>query len=161
MVSDIQGFSLGVAHDPTKLQALEANITPNIKALNPFFDSASLAIGRGAEEVDPLETDLRFGFVAAAIFPILPAPGVTLEKEQNVPIASCRYRVIEELDTETPITLEFVNDLIPNPGAPPTNVNYTIGALSTPPASVVDGEVRPPIERRTFTRSLARAATPA
>ena len=142
VVSDIQGFSLGVAHDPTKLQALEANITPNIKALNPFFDSASLAIGRGAEEVDPLETDLRFGFVAAAIFPILPAPGVTLEKEQNVPIASCRYRVIEELDTETPITLEFVNDLIPNPGAPPTNVNYTIGALSTPPASVVDGEVR-------------------
>lgn len=139
--SAIQGFSLGVAHNPDDLQALETTVTQTVKDLNPFFDSASLAIGRGETEIDPGQTELRFGFVAAAIFPILPAPGVTLPLGDGVELATCRYRVLRELSGDTPTLLELVNDLIPNPGAPRTAVNYTIMGVSTPPEMVEDGEV--------------------
>jgi hypothetical protein len=137
--SNIQGFSLGVGHDPAKLQALETAVTQTVRDLNPFFDSASLAIGRGDEEIDPTQTELRFGFVAAAIFPILPAPGVTLPKGNGIELATCRYRVLEAIDGDVGTLIEFANDLIPNPGAPQTAVNYTISGVSTPPANVEDG----------------------
>ena len=136
VVSDIQAFAIGAAIDPDQLEILEVTIGADITALSPIFDNASAAVGLEEIEVDPNLDPRRFGIVFVALFPVAPFPGVTLPKQESVLLGTAHMRV---KNSTSPIRIEFVDNLIPNPGAPPARTNYTIGALSIAPRIVNDG----------------------
>lgn len=136
--SRINAFSLGVAHDMDKLEIVDGSNSDEVKALNPFFENFSEAVGKGDElNGDPANDPTRFGFVATALLPVLPAPGVSLpDGETNFPLCFATFRVIADLST--PALIEIRNDMVPNVGAPATVVNYSVSGVSTPPAEVFD-----------------------
>jgi hypothetical protein len=138
--SRINGFAFGVAIDATQFEILEGQHSDGVLALGPFHPNLSHAVGLGDElNDDPWNDPRRFGVVATALFPVLPAPGVSFPVEDNFPIISVRLRVLPRATGRA--LLEFSNELVPKLGAPHTIVNYSIQRVSTPPLAVVDGEI--------------------
>lgn len=145
----IQSFSLGVAMDPDEVEILSAELSEEVRELNPFFDEIHLAVGRGDDLNSTPETDpTRYGVVAATFIPN-PGPARFLPVGSNVPLLRAKIRVV---GNTLPIELEFTDDLVPNIGAPQTATNFTINGASRPPALVEDGSIQFGIARRRFRR---------
>ena len=79
------------------------------------------------------------GAISATVPLHFPPPGAVLTVGDHT-VAIVRYRVIS-LDPFVPTTIRFVDDLIPNPGSPPTATNLTIEQNSRRPRTVIDGLV--------------------
>ncbi len=131
----VQGWSMGVAHNPEDLELLEVT-TEGLTLPAEFFSTTT-------PSVPEVEGDPPPGFVSAYVAAIFPPPGEELQIADNVCLVRARYKVIKELTACT--KLEFVNNLVPNKGSPPTAVNMTIEQQSRPPTSVIDGEVCPDV----------------
>jgi hypothetical protein len=141
--SRIDGFSVGVATDPSQLEILSFDLSEEAQRLSivvDVFGRPSGAVGRGDLVVDPDTDPRRFSISITAIFPILPAPGAAIPQDvANFPLGLATLRVV---DDSALIRLQFTNDLIPNRGAPMLTTNYTVTGVSKSPRTVVDGEIR-------------------
>lgn len=130
VVEAAQGWSFSFKHDPDKLSVDNVTIE-RLTLPAEFFNTTTVAVG------DPAP-----GFVAAYVTAIFPPPGDSLMPGNSIPLVEATYTVTGELDEDDPTFLEFADDLIPNPGSPPTATNFTIDSQTKKPATVEDGELR-------------------
>lgn len=128
---EIKGWSFGVAHDTAVLAVVDGSVT---------VDGLDLP----AEFFPPVNTaavgDPSPGIVSAFVAAILPPPGDKLQIADNIGLVKMQYTVIAPIP-EGGTKLEFVNSLVPNPGAPATAVNFTVGTTTNVPANVIDGVI--------------------
>ncbi len=127
---NVAGWSMGLAHNTDDLELLEVTIE-GLDLPTEFFSVTTQAVG------DPAP-----GFVVAYVTELRATPPnvpARLPVADNICLVRAKYKVLREIVGCT--KLEFVNDLVPTPGSPPTAVNMTIQQQSRPPASVIDGQI--------------------
>ncbi len=124
--ADIKGWSFGLKHDPAVLAVSEVTLD-GLTLPDDFFKEAKPAVG------DPAP-----GIVVAFVANIISQ--ASLRVENDIALVKITYDVIAAIPAEG-TKLEFVNDLVPSNGAPPTAVNFTVGTATRTPARVHDGVI--------------------
>lgn len=130
----VQGWALGVRHDPARLEWLEADFAPEMR------DIMGPDLYFPAQNPMPAEGEPVPGFIAAAVFSSVPPPGKVLPVGEDFPAVVAKYRVIADLDPDLPTRLEFSDSLNP-PNSPPTKVGLTVDGRTLRPERITDGLV--------------------
>ena len=123
----VYDWHFSLRHDPDKLEVLEVESLVPMKHEPCWFGWVVEAIG------DPSPGVMKCVF--GNFERVDPEVGTV------VPTARIRYRVISELDPDTPTRLVFVEGLIPNEGSPPHPTLINVDQQIYVPETVVDGRV--------------------
>ncbi|OUU24873.1 MAG: hypothetical protein CBC13_03010, partial [Planctomycetia bacterium TMED53] len=118
---DYYGFSLGLAHDGTKLTLISAEPGSSLQALNG---------GAGPEYflpvLDPVGAD---GLVVACLASLDSGSLSTIPAETGAQLVTASYDILE---TATPgsTSLSFTGDLVPASGSPATPILIALGSIA-------------------------------
>ncbi len=151
----IQGWTFGIAHDPTYLDVLTVDIKGLIEnIIQIIVDDQGNVIDKVATTFDDLGENIGFkiqreadaktpGFIEAIILaPLGSDLRLELPVGDGYRVVNTKYKVLA-VPPEEGTKLEFVEDRLPPGGANPTAVNLTIESNSKKPKKVENALVKP------------------